>query len=219
MTRDPTTHQALLAALPEATARGRQALEDWDAISDSLCDEHHQPLDERYDLRQHQRDAEAWNAFAPFLDHGPQLLARAEEDFRALHQDLEDPDLATIARRRSQLTTLHHAIDGGRRERDTWQTAHEMILPDHPRSPETLRRGEILRNAEGWHYAITWADNADVLVEIDQEAHTRQITGHARTAQAAHTRSAANNAPTPTPTAEDPAPPQPCGPSRGGRSR
>lgn len=198
MTLDPIDREALLAAIPEATARGHQALADWDAVSDSLCDENHEPLDERYDIRQHQRDAEAWAAFEPFLDHGPQLLAQAEEDLRALHQDYENPDINTIARRRSQLTALHNAVEAGRKERAAWEYANEMILRHHPRGPEFRRRAEILRNAEGWHYAITFADNADVLVEIDQATRARPAAGRARAAQAEAARSRSTTTATPT---------------------
>lgn len=221
MPLDPTTHQMLLATIPEATARGRRALENWDAVSDSLCDDNHEPLDERYDIRQHQRDTEAWDAFTPFLDHGPELLAHAEEDFRTLHADVEHPDFETIARRRSQLTELHGAIEGGRRVRDASEFAREMVLTDHPSGEETLRRLEVLRNAEGWHYAITWADNADVLVEIDQAARAHPTAGRARTAQAqaARARTATAAIPNPVPAATEQSTPQQPRPGRSPRSR
>jgi len=220
MPLDPTNRESLLAAIPGAAARGRKALEDWDAVSDSLCDENHEPLDERYDVRQHQRDAEAWNAFEPFLDHGPELLAQAEEDFRALHQDDENPDFETIARRRSQLTALHEAVEGGRQERAAWKYADEMILRDHPRGPEFRRRAEILRNAEGWQHALTFADNADVLVEIDQATRARAGAGHGRTAQAEAARARTTTAtPTISPTAPSPSTPAQSSPERAHRTR
>ncbi|MDJ1132005.1 hypothetical protein [Streptomyces iconiensis] len=222
MPLDPTTRESLLAAIPEAAGRGRKALEDWDAVSDSLCDANHEPLDDRYDAREHQRDAEAWAAFEPFLDHGPELLAQAEEDFRALHQDYENPDFETIARRRSQLTALHEAVEGGRQERAAWEYAEEMVLPDHPKSAEFRHRAEILRNAEGWHYALAFADNADVLVEIDQATRARAGTGGGRTAQAeaARARSTTAAAPTASPTAPPgPSRSAPSGPERRHRAR
>ncbi len=197
MPLDPTIRESLLAAIPEAAERGRKALEDWDTVSDSLCDAHHEPLDERYDARQRQRDAEAWAAFEPFLDHGPELLAHAEEDFRALHQDYANPDFETIGRRRSQLTALHQAIAGGREEHAAWQYADEMIFPD-PQGAELRRRMEIRRNADGWHHAIAFADNADVLVEIDQATRARTGAGRGRTAQAEAARARSTNAASPT---------------------
>lgn len=223
MPLDPDTREELLAAIPEAAARGRRALAEWDAISDSLCDDNHQPLDERYDHRMRQRDAEAWEAFAPFLDHGHQLLDQTEEDFRSLHSDLQNPDIETITRHRTQLTALRGAIEGGRRERAAWQAASGMILLDQPGGEETLRRTQTLRNAEGWHDALTWAENADVVVEINHAAHTHQTdAGRARTAQAeaARTRSTTHTSPSPAPPPEGPAAPQQQpGPGREPRSR
>ncbi|MGW2331582.1 hypothetical protein ACWC5C_38340 [Streptomyces sp. NPDC001700] len=221
MPLDPTTRESLLAVIPEAAARGRKALEDWDAVSEGLCDENSEPLDERYYVRQNQRDAEAWAAFKPFLGHGPELLAQAEGDFRTLHQDYEDPDFETIDRRRSQLTALRDAVQGGRQERAAWEYANEMILRDHPRGPEFRRRAEILRNAEGWHYAITFATNADVLVEIDQAARARPDTGRTRTAQAdaARARSTTTAAPTASTPATGPSAPAQSGPERTYRTR
>ncbi|MFG3255289.1 hypothetical protein [Streptomyces sp. NPDC048172] len=218
MSLDPTTRESLLAALPEAAERGRKALEDWDAVSDSLCDENHEPLDERYDVRQHQRDAEAWAAFESFLDHGPELLAQAETDFRALHQSDGPPDWEAIARRRHQLAELRHAVEGGRAERAAWEGANEVILPG-PEGDELRRRMEISRNAEGWHYTITFADHADVLVEIDQAIRQRADSGDARTAQANAARARSTTAPVATPLSEGPAPGVPSPPGRTHRTR
>lgn len=221
MPLDPTTRASLLAAIPEAAARGRKALEDWDAVSDSLCAANGEPFDERYDARRHQRDAEAWAAFEPFLDHGPELLAQAEKDFRTLHQDYENPVFETIRRRRSQLAAMHRAIAGGRRQRDAWEIADEMILPDHPQGQETRRRLETIRNSQGWHYALTFADNADVLVEIDQAARAHPTAGRARTAQAqaARARTATAAIPNPVPAATEQSTPQQPRPGRSPRSR
>lgn len=139
MPLDPTTREPLLAAIPEAAAQERKALEDWDA-SDSLSDDNHEPPGKRYDVRQRLRVAESWAAFEPFLDHGPELLAQAEEDFRALHQGYEKPDFEAIDRRRTQLTTLHYAIAGGRQQPDVWDCTDEMALLGHPKSAEIRRR-------------------------------------------------------------------------------
>lgn len=43
MPLEPTTRESLIAAIPQAAARGRKALEDWDAVSESLCDENGEP--------------------------------------------------------------------------------------------------------------------------------------------------------------------------------
>ncbi|MGW7516410.1 hypothetical protein ACWGJ2_12535 [Streptomyces sp. NPDC054796] len=222
MPLDPTVREALLAAIPEAAARGRRTVrEDWDGVCDGLCDENNQPLDERYDVGQSQRDAEAWDAFEPFLDHGLELLDQAEEDFLALHQDEANPDFETIARRRSQLSALREAVEGGREERAVWKHADTMILPDPPESPEFRRRAEVLRNAEVWDYAIAFAENADVLVEIDQATRARTGVGRPRTAQAeaARARSTTTAAPSPSPPDAEPSATQSCVPGRAPRLR
>lgn len=58
-------HQARIDHLAESVAAGERALAEWDSVSDRLCDADHWPLDDRYGLRQQQRDAERWAQFAP----------------------------------------------------------------------------------------------------------------------------------------------------------
>ncbi len=96
-----------------------------------------------------------------------------------------------------------------------------MVLADHPRGEEALRRLEILRNAEGWHYALTWADNADVLVEIDQATGSTPAAGRARTAQAeaARARSTTTATSRPAPDEYRPSTPAPHGSQRTYRTR
>ncbi|WP_405852442.1 hypothetical protein OG361_06945 [Streptomyces sp. NBC_00090] len=42
----------------------------------------------------------------------------------------------------------------------------EALLPDHPRSKAAFADALAMRNAEGWHYSLTWVDNASVLVDM-----------------------------------------------------
>lgn len=74
-----------LSQVATSVAAGQRVLAEWDAVSDSLCDADHWPLDERYGLRQPLRDAEMWAQFAPFLEHGPALVAHAEETLPLLY--------------------------------------------------------------------------------------------------------------------------------------
>lgn len=92
---------------------------------------------------------------------------------------------------------------------DGWEFAREITLTDSPKGEELLRRSEWLRNREGWHYAIPWADNADVLVEIDQAARPRPEAGRAHPAQAeaARARSTSTAALSPSPSTAGPAAP------------
>ncbi|MGH4028715.1 hypothetical protein ACQB60_07240 [Actinomycetota bacterium Odt1-20B] len=151
----------LIDRLAGAVRTGERVLADWDAVSDSLCDAEGWPLDDRYGLRQQQRDADMWAQFAPFLDHGPALVDHAEQTL----------PLFTAADRAagrwpSRLHTLREALRGGAEVESLHQEAVQAILPDHPRSAETYANAIALRNAEGWHYSLTWMDNASVLVEM-----------------------------------------------------
>ncbi|WP_431949501.1 hypothetical protein [Actinacidiphila sp. bgisy167] len=158
---EKAVHQARIEQLALAVAAGERVLDEWDAVSDSLCDADHWPLDERYDLRQRVRDAEMWAQFAPFLDHGPALAAHAEETLPLL-----DPAERVAGRWSYRLRALRETLDGGARVQTEFQVVAEALLPDHPRSGEVFADAVALRNAEGWHYSLTWMDNAGVLVDM-----------------------------------------------------
>ncbi|MGW4197081.1 hypothetical protein [Streptomyces sp. NPDC005004] len=177
--RDPSTHDALITAASESAALVRRALHNPGSVAHSPGD---RPPGARHD--QHQRDAEAWSAFASFLDHGPALLTQAEEDFRALHSDFDNPDFETIERRRSQLTRLREAVRVGQQIRDSFEFAREMILPDHPRGEDTLRRAEILRNTKARRHARIFAENVGVLTEIANSMRASQTDSTRHVAKA-----------------------------------
>ncbi|MGW1281758.1 hypothetical protein ACWD4V_33010 [Streptomyces tsukubensis] len=94
-----------LAASIEA---GEKVLADWDAVSDSLCDGEGWPLDDRYGVRQQQRDADMWNEFAPYLTEGTALIVPAQDI-------LPDLDQGERLKHRwdQRLQTLREALDGG----------------------------------------------------------------------------------------------------------
>ncbi|ATW48210.1 hypothetical protein [Streptomyces peucetius] len=73
-----------LSEVAKSVAAGQRVLAEWDAVSDSLCDADHWPLDERYGLRQQVRDAEMWAQFAPFLEHGQALVRTPRKRFLSL---------------------------------------------------------------------------------------------------------------------------------------
>lgn len=150
-----------LSQVAKSVAAGQRVLAEWDAVSDSLCDADHWPLDERYGLRQQVRDAEMWAQFAPFLEHGPALVAHAEEELPLL-----DPTERAAGRWAYRLRTLREALDGGAQVQAEFQVVAEALLPDHPRSKAVFADAVAMRNAEGWHYTLTWMDNAGVLVDI-----------------------------------------------------
>ncbi|ORT59151.1 hypothetical protein [Streptomyces sp. CB03238] len=150
-----------LSQVAKSVAAGQRVLAEWDAVSDSLCDADHWPLDERYGLRQQVRDAEMWVQFAPFLEHGPALVAHAEQALPLL-----DPAERAAGHWTYRLRSLREALTGGTRVQAEFQVVAEALLPDHPRSKAVFADAVSMRNAEGWHYALTWTDNAGVLVDM-----------------------------------------------------
>ncbi|WP_246150554.1 hypothetical protein [Streptomyces qinzhouensis] len=151
-----------LAASIEA---GERVLADWDAVSDGLCDAEGWPLDDRYGLRQQQRDADMWAQFTPYLTEGTALIVPAEEVLPLL-----DEGQRLQRHWDYRVRTLWKALAGGQRVHDEWLTAENALVPGHPRTGEVRARALIERNAEGWHYALTWNENAGALVEIARAA-------------------------------------------------
>ncbi|MFC8350397.1 hypothetical protein [Streptomyces sp. NPDC057280] len=185
----PRYEQAVRAARVEqvavAVAAGERVLAEWDAISDSLCDADHWPLDERYDLRQQQRDAEMWALFAPFLDHGPPLVAHAEEMLPFL-----DPQDRAEGRWPYRLRVLREALEGGARVQADFEFVTGALLPDHPRAGAAFAKAVVERNAEGWHYSLTWMESGGVLVEMAQAERGRPVRSQqSARVQAARARS------------------------------
>ncbi|EDY48253.1 hypothetical protein [Streptomyces clavuligerus] len=204
-----------LAASVEA---GEKVLADWDAVSDSLCDADGWALDDRYDLRKQQRDADMWTLFAPYLDEGTALLVPAEDILPGLNQGQRFEQ-----RWDQRLRTLREALDGGRRVHDEWLAVENALVPGHPRTDEVRAEALVERNAEGWHYSLTWTENADALVEIARAAEplAGPILQESRTlrAQAALARSPQTGLSTPAP-APSPGPKTGSVPDRrGGRAR
>ncbi|MEU6015068.1 hypothetical protein ABZ826_13765 [Streptomyces sp. NPDC047515] len=158
---DEAVHQARIEQVAASVAAGARVLAERDAVSDSLCDAEHWPLDERYGLRQQVRDAEMWAQFAPFLEHGPALVEHAEETLPLL-----DPAERMAGRWSYRLRTLRAALDGGARVQAEFEVVAEALLPDHPHAKADFADAVAMRNAEGWHYSLTWMDNAGVLVDI-----------------------------------------------------
>ncbi|MFJ8795108.1 hypothetical protein [Streptomyces sp. NPDC102462] len=185
----PRYEQAVRAARVEqvavAVAASERVLAEWDAISDSLCDTDHWPLDERYDLRQQQRDAEMWALFAPFLDYGPALVAHAEEMLPFL-----DPQDRAEGRWQYRLRVLREALEGGARVQADFEFVTGALLPGHPRAGAALAKSVVERNAEGWHYSLTWMESSGVLVEMAQAERGRPVRSpQSAQVQAARARS------------------------------
>ncbi|MEV0372590.1 hypothetical protein AB0I10_22615 [Streptomyces sp. NPDC050636] len=158
---EQAVHQARIEHLADSVAAGERALAEWDAVSDSLCDADHWPLDDRYGLRQQQRDAEMWAQFGPFLDHGPALLAHAEETLPLL--DARD---RAAGRWPDRMRAVRGALEAGARVQADFRATSDALLPDHPRSKAAFAEAVAERNAEGWDCALTWMQNAGALVDM-----------------------------------------------------
>ncbi|MEW1551637.1 hypothetical protein [Streptomyces tsukubensis] len=202
-----------LAASIEA---GEKVLADWDAVSDSLCDGEGWPLDDQYGVRQQQRDADMWTQFAPYLTDGTALIVPAEDI-------LPDLDQGERLKHRwdQRLRALRECLDGGRRVHDTWLAVENALVPGHPRTGEVRARALAERNAEGWHYALTWNENASALVEIARAAKPLAGPGPSPSlrAEAALARSPQTGLPAPS-AVSSPAPSTGGTPDRrGGRGR
>ncbi|MGW7540004.1 hypothetical protein ACWGKQ_02625 [Streptomyces sp. NPDC054770] len=136
--------EARIEQVAVAVVAGERVLAEWDAISDSLCDADHWPLDERYDLRQQRRDAEMWAVFAPFFDHGPALVAHAVETLPIL-----EPQDRMDGRWAYRLRLLREALEGGARVQADFEFVTGVLVPGHPRAEAAFAKAVAERDAEG----------------------------------------------------------------------
>ncbi|WP_433888490.1 hypothetical protein [Streptomyces sp. CA-111067] len=201
-------------ALREAHRLAQEALDDWDAVSDSLCDERGVPLDEdAYGIRQAQRDTEAWQPFETFLFHGSAAIEHAKTALPAL------PLPASTAERWSyKVRELTGALTEGIAIRDAWESRLAGVLDQQVGPARWVAFNDTLdeRNAEGWYAMTLFIDHAPVLHAIDnaeqqgaESAAARLTAARARsTIVPAHRTSARP----PTPDAPPPAPGPPARP-------
>jgi hypothetical protein len=190
-------------ALEEAHLLAQEALDSWDAISDSLCDEHGVPLDEdAYGVRQVQRDAEAWGPFETFLALGPAAIHDAHTALTALTLPASTRD-----RWSHQLRELGDALAEGTRIRDEWNSCLADLLEyrSDPRRRHVFDRARATRNAEAWHAITIFIDYAPVLDAI-REAEQRQVQGET-VGEARTTAARSGNLPAPPPPTRPALPP------------
>ncbi|MEE4543619.1 hypothetical protein V2S66_16765 [Streptomyces sp. V4-01] len=201
---------ARLPALREAHRLAEQALADWDAVSDSLCDASGMPLDEdAYGIRQAQRDAEAWQPFETFLFHGPGAIDHA----KAALPELPLP-ASTADRWSYQPCSLTAALTEGMAIRDEWESRLTAVLDQRTGPDRWVAFNDTLaeRNAEGWHAMTVFMDHAPVLHAIADVERERAEFAAVRVA-AARARStttvprSGSRLPTPAPSSPPPGPP------------
>ncbi|OCC11546.1 hypothetical protein [Streptomyces sp. PTY087I2] len=201
-----------LPTLASAAAGIHQASDDWDAVSDSFCDQDGWPIDEKgYADGKVKRDAEAWKHAEVFLDLGPEVLAGVRE--AASGDDYVEGAISDDLRwLRGIDTTLEHA----RQLRREWDEVVALIDGPLPGTREIYEeRAQEHRNSEGWHYAHELGIQGPALIRaaehLAHRADTEQAaqTERARVALArssSGTREAPRTDP-PVPRAPNPAPP------------
>ncbi|MGW3715621.1 hypothetical protein ACWD8L_00560 [Streptomyces sp. NPDC005133] len=168
-----------LAAAAEGISR---ASDQWDAVSDSYCDEDGWPIDETgYADGKVARDAAAWEHVETFLAYGPEVLA----GIRAAAQPAEyvdGPISADLRRLRGIDTVLARAGE----IRHEWDQVIALMEGSVPGSRELYEERALeIRNSEGWHYAdelsysgaalARAADHLTDRIGVDQSAHTGRV--------------------------------------------
>ncbi|MFI0722633.1 hypothetical protein [Streptomyces sp. NPDC021224] len=209
-----------IPALGEAHRLAQQALDDWDAVSDSLCDAAGIPLDEdAYGARQVRRDAEAWVPFQTFLFHGPAAIGHAKAALTALPLPA-----STAARWEYRLRSLAAALAEGTSIRDEWESRLAAVL-DQQVGPDrwiAFNEGLVERNAEGWYAVTVFMDHAPVLQAIAdaEQEHAELAAVRVAAARARSTTTGAAPRPgtrLPPPAMPPPTPPPPARPQTPGR--
>ncbi|MGC4998475.1 hypothetical protein [Streptomyces sp. DT195] len=160
---DPTPWRRHVRALAVAAAGIRQASDDWDAISDSLCDVDGWPLDEEeYADGKVKRDAEAWKHAEVFLDHGPEVLAGVRS--AAAGPDYVERPISDDLR---QLRGLDTTLERASQLRNEWDQIMALMEASQPGSLQLYQqRAEEHRNSEGWHYADELSYQGLALVRV-----------------------------------------------------
>ncbi|MGW3341201.1 hypothetical protein ACWDCL_27420 [Streptomyces sp. NPDC001009] len=164
-TSGPAPWRRHLRALAVAAARIRQASDDWDAVSDSLCDEDGWPLDEEeYSNGKVKRDAEAWKHAEVFLDHGSEVLAGVRS--AASGPDYVQGPISDDLRRLRGIDTV---LERASQHRHQWDQVMVLMEASQPGSLQLYQqRAEEHRNSEGWHYADELAYQSPALVRAAQ---------------------------------------------------
>lgn len=192
--------RARVQALASAADGIRQASDQWDAVSDSYCDEDGWPVNETgYADGKVARDAAAWEHVETFLAHGPEVLASVRAAAEPADY-VDGPISADLLRLRGIDSVLERAGEI-RRE---WDQVIALMEGSMPGSRELYEeRAREIRNSEGWHYAdelsysgaalARAADHLTDRIGVDQSAHTGRVQAAlARSASSRHGASAAS---------------------------
>ncbi|MFD0314609.1 hypothetical protein [Streptomyces flavalbus] len=201
--------RARVQALASAADGIRQASDQWDAVSDSYCDEDGWPVDETgHADGKVARDAAAWEHVETFLAHGPEVLSGVRSAAQPADY-LDGPISADLLRLRGIDSVLERAGEI-RREWDQVIALMEGCMPGSRELYE--ERAREIRNPEGWHYAdklryrgaalARAADHLADRISDNQSAHTGRV--HAALARSASGQHGASPTSPPASATSDP---------------
>ncbi|WP_405466731.1 hypothetical protein OG783_29005 [Streptomyces jietaisiensis] len=146
---------ARIGHLAHATIEIRQAMDSWDAVSDSYADPSGMPEDQAWGEGQALRDTRAWNGVQLYLEHAPAVLegiasvtSGAEYLTGGLSSDLRA--MEGVARHLSAVVAIHQE----------WQTR----LSTAPTKELPFLADE--RNAEIWHHATELEGAGDAMLRV-----------------------------------------------------
>ncbi|MGW2544717.1 hypothetical protein ACWC5I_28525, partial [Kitasatospora sp. NPDC001574] len=159
---------AVAVAVVEEAARGiQQAIDDWDAVNDSFCDDSGNVVDTTgWDDRIVERDLAAYRHFTQILAHGAAFLFHLRPAIGA------HPEADLLTHGRSELFSAY-------------ASAHTTIR-DNSRLPHALSGQAIA--AEVWHEMTVWAAHTPTMIDTYRRA--ASLRAHA--AHPAATRSMAS---------------------------
>ncbi|MFF2957015.1 hypothetical protein ACFVVU_37455 [Kitasatospora sp. NPDC057965] len=144
---------AVALAVVEEAARGiQQAMDAWDTVNDSFCDESGNVVDtDGWSTRVVERDLAAWDHFTQILRYGAAFLFATRLPLNT------DPQNTRLRHRRQELSRAYTSAHGT--IRDITNTSD----PLHPR-----RREEMA--VEVWHEMTVWAEHAPAVIEAHRRA-------------------------------------------------
>ncbi|MGY4968340.1 hypothetical protein ACWGCC_03795 [Streptomyces nigrescens] len=155
-------HRLRTDQVAAALDAGQQALDAWDAVSDSLADEQGFPLDDDvYGRRVQQRDAEVWEQFQIYLDHGAALLDTTEAHLAKQHH---------VDR---QLMVMRGLLQRGHDDVALWRQEFARVRKAPEPQRDTLYAQVVAeRNADAWDAMVTWLEQGPDLIPLARSVPT-----------------------------------------------
>ncbi|MGX1759913.1 hypothetical protein ACWIG5_23900 [Streptomyces lydicus] len=159
-------HRLRTDLISDALLAGHKALDNWDRISDSLADEQGWPIDdETYGLRAQQRDAEVWDQFEVFLNHGQPLIDTITKHLDAL------PDQTPRGPAERLLSTMRGVLERGNSAIASCEEAVSRLGDrSRPEWDEAFAATVAERNADAWDAMVTWLEHGPDFIKLARRA-------------------------------------------------